>query len=82
MAEAGVSTVIWATGYRPDLGWVGLPFLDAEGYPVQRRGVTAIPGLYVLGLDWLHSAKSGLFAGVGEDAAYLAAQITECATAA
>ena len=34
-------------------------------------------GLYILGLDWLHTAKSGLFAGVGEDAAYLAAQIAE-----
>ena len=51
---------------------MGLPFLDAEGYPIQRRGVTENPGLYVLGLDWLHSAKSGLFAGVGEDAAHLA----------
>jgi putative flavoprotein involved in K+ transport len=69
---AGVSTVIWATGYRPDLGWVQLPILDREGYPVQRRGVTAVSGLYVLGLDWLHTSKSGLFAGIGEDAAYLA----------
>src|SRR5215218_637572 len=69
---AEVRTVIWATGYRPDLGWVQLPVLDPQGYPVQRRGVTAEPGLYFLGLDWLHSAKSGLFAGIGEDAAYLA----------
>ena len=69
---ADVRTVIWATGYRPDLGWVQLPVLDPQGYPVQRRGVTAVPGLYFLGLDWLHSAKSGLFAGIGEDAAYLA----------
>jgi putative flavoprotein involved in K+ transport len=37
--------------------------------------VTSVPGLFILGLDWLHTAKSGLFAGVGEDAAYLAAQI-------
>ncbi|MDF3038198.1 MAG: hypothetical protein K0Q71_904, partial [Thermomicrobiales bacterium] len=36
---------------------------------------TATPGLYILGLDWLHSAKSGLFAGIAEDAAYLAAVI-------
>jgi putative flavoprotein involved in K+ transport len=72
LARAGITTVIWATGYRPDLGWVGLPILDEEGYPVQRRGVTAVPGLYILGLDWLHTAKSGLFPGVGEDAAYLA----------
>ena len=82
LAEAGISTVIWAMGYRPDLEWVGLPILDADGYPIQRRGVTSVPGLYILGLDWLHSAKSGLFTGVGEDAAYLAAQIAERASAA
>ena len=63
-------------GYRPNLAWVGLPILDNEGYPVQRRGVTKVPGLFILGLDWLHTAKSGLFAGIGEDAAYLAEQIT------
>jgi putative flavoprotein involved in K+ transport len=72
LAQAGISTVIWATGYRPNLGWVGLPMLDEEGYPVQRRGVTVVPGLYILGLDWLHTAKSGLFPGIGEDAAYVA----------
>ena len=71
----GVSTVIWATGYRPDFGWVDLPFLDADGHPVQRRGVTQVPGLYVLGLDWLHTARSGLFAGVGDDASYVASAI-------
>jgi putative flavoprotein involved in K+ transport len=73
LAENGLTTIVWATGYRPDLGWVRLPVLDAAGYPVQRRGVTSVPGLYFLGLDWLHSAKSGLFAGIGEDAAHLAA---------
>jgi putative flavoprotein involved in K+ transport len=70
-----IGTVIWATGYRPDFAWVRLPFLDADGYPVQRRGVTPMAGLYVLGLDWLHTAKSGLFAGIGEDATYLASII-------
>ena len=75
LAEAGISSIIWATGYRPDLGWVGLPFLDEEGYPRQRRGVTCVPGLYILGLDWLHTAGSGIFHGIGEDAAYLAAQL-------
>ena len=44
-----------------------LPILEREGYPVQRRGVTEVPGLYFLSLDWLHSAKSGLFAGISED---------------
>jgi putative flavoprotein involved in K+ transport len=80
LANVEIRTVIWAMGYRPHLDWVGLPFLDAEGYPIQRRGVTPIPGLYILGLDWLHTAKSGLFAGVGEDAAYLAGQIAEQAS--
>jgi putative flavoprotein involved in K+ transport len=73
--KAAIRTVIWATGYRPDFGWVGLPFLDADGYPIQRRGVTSVKGLYVLGLDWLHNAKSGLFAGMGDDATYLASVI-------
>jgi putative flavoprotein involved in K+ transport len=82
LADAGISTVVWAMGYRPDLEWVGLPFLDTDGYPIQRRGVTRVPGLYILGLDWLHTARSGLFTGVGEDAAYLAAQIAERASAA
>jgi putative flavoprotein involved in K+ transport len=75
LAGAGIGVVVWATGYRPDLAWVRLPVFDAVGYPVQRRGVTAEAGLYFLGLDWLYSAKSGLFAGVGEDAAHLAAAI-------
>jgi putative flavoprotein involved in K+ transport len=64
LTEAGISTVIWATGYRPDLAWVGLPFLDGEGYPVQ------------LGLDWFYTAASGIFAGLGDDAAYLTEHIT------
>jgi len=75
LADVGISTVIWAMGYRPNLSWVGLPILDGEGYPIQRRGVTRVPGLSILGLDWLHTARSGLFTGVGEDAAYLAEQI-------
>jgi putative flavoprotein involved in K+ transport len=75
LTDAGIGTVVWATGYRPDLGWVRLPVLDAAGYPVQRRGVTAEPGLYFLGLDWLHKRSSGLFGGMCDDAVYLASVI-------
>jgi putative flavoprotein involved in K+ transport len=75
LARDAISTVIWATGYRPDLGWLDLPFLDHDGYPIQRRGVTRVPGLYVIGLDWLHTAKSGLFAGIVDDSSFLAAAI-------
>ena len=76
LGKASIGTVIWATGYRPDFAWVQVPFLDADGYPMQRRGVTSVKGLYVLGLDWLHDAKSGLFAGITDDATYLASVIT------
>lgn len=75
LADADVGSIIWATGYRPNLSWIRLPVLDDEGYPIHRCGVTAERGLYFLGLDWLHTAKSGLFVGVGEDAAYLASVI-------
>ena len=75
LAARGITTVIWATGYRYDLDWVQLPIFDADGRPVQRRGVTACPGLYFLGLKWQYKLKSAFIYGVGEDAAYLAERI-------
>jgi putative flavoprotein involved in K+ transport len=66
---AGITTVIWALGYTFDFSLVRLPILDAYGYPIQQRGVTAFPGLYFVGLNWLHTQKSGLLQGVGDDAA-------------
>jgi putative flavoprotein involved in K+ transport len=67
-----VRTVIWATGYSYDYGWVNLPVFDERGRPVQVRGVTAERGVYFLGLHWMHTFRSGLLSGVGDDAAYLA----------
>jgi hypothetical protein len=55
---------------------VKFPVVDADGYPLQKRGVTAYEGLYFLGMPWLHSRRSGILFGVGEDAAYLAAYIS------
>jgi putative flavoprotein involved in K+ transport len=72
LAAAGVANVIWATGYAFDFSMVRLPVFDADGYPIQSRGVTEYPGLFFVGLPWLHNAKSGLIYGVGEDAAYVA----------
>ena len=72
---AGISTVIWATGYTFDFRLVKLPVVDSDGYPVQKRGVTRFEGLYFLGMPWLHSRRSGILFGVGDDAAYLAAHI-------
>jgi putative flavoprotein involved in K+ transport len=75
LSAAGITTVIWATGYRSDFSIVRLPVLDADGYPIQKRGVTEYPGLFFLGLPWLHNAKSGLIYGVGDDAAHIARTI-------
>ncbi len=72
---AGIRTVIWATGYRTDWSWVELPVLDTAGYPTHHRGATTLPGLYVLGLPWLHTWGSGRFAGIARDAAYVADQM-------
>jgi putative flavoprotein involved in K+ transport len=72
---SAISSVIWATGYARDFRWVQLPIFDELGEPVHRRGVTLVPGVYVLGLAWLHKWKSSFLYGVGEDAEYLAQRI-------
>lgn len=76
LAAEGISTVIWATGYRHGFDWIDLDVTDPHGNPIHQRGVTNHPGLYFLGLNWLHKAKSGLLYGVGEDAAYTVAHLT------
>jgi putative flavoprotein involved in K+ transport len=74
---AGITSIIWAAGYRFDFGLVKLPACDEDGYPVQQRGVTRYPGLYFVGLPWLRTRKSGLLLGVAEDAAFIAEHITQ-----
>ena len=70
-----IRSVIWATGYQLDFRWVELPVFDERGQPIQRRGVTSAPGIYFLGLAWMHKVKSSFLYGVGEDAEYLAERI-------
>src|SRR3989475_4068395 len=72
-----IRSVIWATGYTLDFGWVGLPIFDERSEPVHRRGVTAAPGIYFLGLSWLYKRTSAFLCGVGQDARYLAERIAE-----
>ncbi len=71
----GIGAVIWATGYGVDFGWIDVPVLDACGEPVHRGGVTDVPGLYFLGLQWLSKMSSSFLSGVGDDAADLAEHI-------
>jgi putative flavoprotein involved in K+ transport len=75
--EVEPAAIVWATGYRPDFRWIELPVLDEHGRPRHLRGVTALPGLYFLGLSWLHTRGSGLIGWVGRDAEYLAIRIAE-----
>jgi putative flavoprotein involved in K+ transport len=75
LAAAGISTVIWSTGFRTDYRWIEVPIFDGRGYPVHDRGVTAAAGLYFVGLPWLYTWGSGRFSGVAVDAEHLAEQI-------
>jgi putative flavoprotein involved in K+ transport len=80
LAAAGISSVVWCTGFRPDWSWVDVPLLDDSGYPEHERGVvTRTPGLFVLGLPWLHTWGSGRFAGVARDAEHVAARMVGAA---
>ena len=75
LKAAGISTIIWATGYSFDFSFVKLPVVDSDGYPIQQRGVTRYDGLYFLGMPWLHCRRSGILFGVGDDAAFIAEHI-------
>ncbi|MCM2474490.1 MSMEG_0569 family flavin-dependent oxidoreductase [Rhizobium sp. CG5] len=77
LVAEGITSVVWATGFRPDWSFVGLPIFDGTGYPVQRRGVTGIPGVYVLGLPWLWTWGSGRFLSVGKDAEHVVGHLTD-----
>jgi putative flavoprotein involved in K+ transport len=73
-----VASVVWATGFKPDFGWVELPILGQDGYPLQHRGVvTSAPGLYFIGLPFQHTFASAVIGGVGKDARYIAEHIAE-----
>jgi putative flavoprotein involved in K+ transport len=74
---AGVTSIIWANGFRPDYSWIDLPVFDADGWPVHTRGVTAVQGLYFVGVHWLHKRKSALLLGVGEDAEHIVSTIVD-----
>lgn len=75
-----VPSIIWATGFRYDYGWIDLSFFDERGLPRHERGVVLdSPGLYFVGLPFLHRANSSLVGGVGSDAEYVARRICDLA---
>ncbi len=75
---AEVDAVLWATGYRDDTDWVAIPeAMDAHGDFLHQRGISPVPNLYFVGRSWQWTRGSALFAGVGEDAAYLTEHIIQ-----
>jgi putative flavoprotein involved in K+ transport len=76
------ANVIWCTGYREDLSWVDLPAFDEDGSMRQRRGVVeSVPGLYVIGREFMYAVTSATLPGVTRDAAHLARQMRPRRTA-
>ena len=72
MRSVGLSTVIWATGYKLDFSWIDLPVLSAGGEPRHKHGIAPLPGIYFVGLPWLSKMSSSFLSGVADDAAHLA----------
>ncbi len=77
----GIGTILWATGYRRAYPWLDVPVLDAAGELIHHEGVTAVPGLYVLGLRFQRRRNSHFLGGVGRDAARIAEAIALTARA-
>jgi putative flavoprotein involved in K+ transport len=75
LAKAGVTSIIWATGYSADYSWLELDIFDASGKPKHKRGASIEPGLYFLGLPWQTRRGSSFIWGVWHDAKFLADRI-------
>ena len=77
LAEAGIKTILWATGYALDFGWLQIDAFRPDGKPDHHRGVSVVPGLYFLGLPWLSRRASSFIYGAWHDARYLADHIAQ-----
>jgi len=76
LAEAGVTSIIWATGFAVDYSWLKVDACDENGKPKHHRGISAEPGVYFLGLPWQSRRGSSFIWGVWHDAKFLADQIS------
>ncbi|WP_028630239.1 flavin-containing monooxygenase [Metapseudomonas resinovorans] len=75
LAKAGVTSIIWATGYAVDYSWLKVNAFDAKGKPQHQRGVSSEPGIYFVGLPWLSRRGSTFIWGVWHDAKHIADHI-------
>ena len=75
LGKAGITSVIWATGYTLDFAWLKLDAFDEKGRPAHKDGVATVPGLYFLGLAWLSRRGSPFIWGAWHDAKHIAGHI-------
>ena len=68
MSHDSSTTILWATGFHPDLSYLEVPVLDRKGRVRHDGGVTDAPGLYLVGMQFLRRRKSALIDGAGDDA--------------
>jgi len=76
LAEAGIASIVWATGFAVDYDWLKVDAFDEQGKPKHERGISAEPGVYFLGLPWLSRRASSFIWGVWHDAKFLADHIS------
>jgi putative flavoprotein involved in K+ transport len=77
LADAGIRSIVWATGFKRDFSWLKTDAVDANGQPVHHRGVSAEPGVYYVGLPWQTRRGSSFIWGVWYDAKYVADHISK-----
>jgi putative flavoprotein involved in K+ transport len=71
LSSGEVSTILWATGYKPDYSWLQVPVLDRKGRLRHEGGVVDSPGLYTIGLPFMRRRKSSFIHGIEDDARYI-----------
>jgi putative flavoprotein involved in K+ transport len=77
LKNAGIRTILWATGFRPDYSWLDVPVLNHKGYIKHDGGIADSPGMYVLGLPVLRRRKSSFIHGIEDDARDLHAHLVD-----
>lgn len=75
LTREGITTILWATGFRQDFDWLQIPAFDDQGKPYHQRGVSVESGVYFLGLPWQSRRGSSFIWGVWHDAKHIADQI-------
>jgi putative flavoprotein involved in K+ transport len=76
LASGEIKAIVWATGYRPNYSWLEVPVLDRKGRIQHNGGVVSLPGMYLMGTQFLRRRKSALIDGAGDDARDLSAHLT------